>query len=78
MSHISRFTAITTLALICSSDLVNMPVASAWDSDSKFNPNPTHSYLTNWGIDQLKAQYPELQQYRSQVVEGANTELHEL
>lgn len=79
MSYLSRFAAVTVLALICSNNLVNMPVASAWDSNAKLNPtHPTHSYLTEWGINQLKAQYPELQQYRNQVIEGANTELHEL
>lgn len=56
------------------------PPASAWDS-KKFahQPvHPTHSYLTEWAIDQLKAEAPELDQFRSELVEGANQELHEL
>lgn len=54
------------------------PGARAWDS-AKNNPtHPTHSYLTEWAIDQIKSQFPELQQFRSEIVEGANQELHEL
>lgn len=52
--------------------------AQAWDS-SKWNPtHPTHTYLTAWAIDQLKARCPELAPFRTQIVEGANQELHEL
>jgi hypothetical protein len=51
----------------------------AWDSVAKLSPvHPTHSYLTESGIDALAAQYPELQAFRAQIIEGANTELHEL
>jgi hypothetical protein len=56
--------------------------ASAWDSRKfKFLSHiihPTHSYLTEYAIDSLAAQYPELNQYRTQLVDGANEELHEL
>lgn len=52
--------------------------ALAWDS-VKHNPtHPTHSYLTGYAIDQLGAARPELRQYRQQLIEGANSELHEL
>jgi hypothetical protein len=45
----------------------------SWDS-KKGNPtHPTHSYLTEWGIDQLKGQYPELERYRQQILAGANS-----
>ena len=53
---------------------------SAWDS-KKFTHqpvHPTHSYLTEWGIDQLKAEAPELNQFPAEIIEGANQELHEL
>src|SRR4051812_17668108 len=54
------------------------PGAKAWDS-IKHNPtHPTHSYLTEFGIDQLAPSRPELRQYRAQLIEGANQELHEL
>jgi len=54
------------------------PRVGAWDS-KKWNPtHPTHSYLTEWAIDQLKAGAPELDQFRDQIVDGANQELHEL
>jgi hypothetical protein len=50
-----------------------------WDSKSGFNPtHSTHTYLVDWAIDQLKADWPELQRYHDQLVEGANQELHEL
>ena len=53
--------------------------AMAWDSASWKNPtHPTHSYLTEWAIDQLKNPLPEIQQFRTQLLEGANAELHEL
>lgn len=56
--------------------------AAAWDS-AKFKwlttiVHPTHSYLTEYAIDQLVADFPELDTYRGVIVEGANQELHEL
>ena len=56
--------------------------AWAWDS-AKFKwltpiVHPTHSYLTEYAIDQLAAKYPELSKYRDVIIEGANQELHEL
>lgn len=56
--------------------------ALAWDS-AKFEwltpiVHPTHSYLTEYAIDQLAEEYPALRQYGGILVEGANTELHEL
>jgi hypothetical protein len=69
---------VTILATFFFLNGCKIPSANAWDS-KKGNPtHPTHSYLTEWAIDQLNSQYTELQQYRTQVVEGANTELHEL
>jgi hypothetical protein len=56
----------------------NASSAKAWDSKSGNPTHPTHSYLTEWAIDQLKTQLPELQQYRTLLLDGANTELHEL
>ncbi len=52
----------------------------AWDSTSFAARviHPTHSYLTEYAIDQLKNTFPELETYRRQLVEGANTEEHEL
>jgi hypothetical protein len=50
----------------------------AWDSQDGNPTHATHSYLTEFAIDSLKAQYPELQTYRAQIVDGANRELHEL
>jgi hypothetical protein len=71
------------LALLVVASLLSIanPV-SAWDS-AKFKwltpiVHPTHSYLTEYALDQLQGQYPELKQYRDVVVEGANQEMHEL
>ena len=72
--HIALAAAFATL-------LVGSPVA-AWDS-AKFKwltpiVHPTHSYLTEYAIDQLADKYPELGTYRAVIIEGANHELHEL
>lgn len=50
----------------------------AWDSADGNPTHATHSYLTEYAIDALKGQYPELQTYRAQIVDGANRELHEM
>src|SRR5215469_4743177 len=51
--------------------------ALCWDS-AKGNPtHATHSYLTEWALDQLKGEFPELERFRAQLIEGANQELHE-
>ena len=35
--------------------------------------------ITSWAIDQLKSEFPELDAYRGDIIDGANaTELHEL
>jgi hypothetical protein len=72
------FRSVIILGLTVTLYLANIHSANAWDS-AKGNPtHPTHSYLTEWGLDRLKSQYPELQQYRDQILAGANSELHEL
>lgn len=69
---------ISTLLLLGNITL-GVPTALAWDSDSWKNPtHPTHTYITEWAIAQLKTQAPELQQFQKQIIEGANAELHEL
>lgn len=71
------------LALSVSSLVADVAApAFAWDS-AKFKSlakiiHPTHSYLTEYAIDQLAAKYPELEQYRDTIIEGANQEMHEL
>jgi len=56
--------------------------ALAWDS-AQFEwltpiIHPTHSYLTEYAIDQIREEYPVLDEYRDILIEGANAELHEL
>lgn len=55
-------------------DLVQQP----WDSQDGNPTHATHSYMVETAIDGLKGVYPELQTYRSYIVDGANRELHEL
>ena len=50
----------------------------AWDSQAGNPTHATHSYLTEYAVDQLSGQYPELATYRATLVDGANRELHEL
>jgi hypothetical protein len=71
--------ALTVLA----ASLASTPLpAWAWDS-AKFEwltsiVHPTHTYLTEFAIAKLKAEHPEVSQYASVLIEGANQELHEL
>lgn len=56
--------------------------AQAWDS-AKFEwltdiVHPTHSYMTEFAINELAAEFPELSEYGLALVEGSNQELHEL
>jgi hypothetical protein len=75
-----RQSIIFTLTFVLFLNIVlPIPAAWAWDSDSWQNPtHPTHTYITEWAVDQIKTQAPELQQFQKQVIEGANAELHEL
>ncbi|MGE0487595.1 MAG: hypothetical protein AB7S38_00120 [Vulcanimicrobiota bacterium] len=54
--------------------------AAAWDSRHSNPTHPTHSYLTEWAIDQLADQYPALKApaVRKALLDGANSECHEL
>ena len=52
--------------------------AWAWDSAAGNPTHPTHSYFTEWALERLQLEYPELQEYRSIIIDGANEELHEL
>lgn len=49
-----------------------------WDSQAGNPTHATHSYLTEYAVDQLSRQLPELASYRATLVDGANRELHEL
>ena len=50
----------------------------AWDSQGGNPTHATHSYLTEYAVDNLSGWYPELATYRSTIVDAANQELHEL
>jgi hypothetical protein len=52
--------------------------ALAWDSESSANPTrPTHTLLTRFALDKVKSEYPKALEFRQQMVEGANYELHD-
>jgi hypothetical protein len=77
-----RYRLATVISVAISLVLITTltPRISAWDS-KKFalQPiHPTHSYLTEWAVDQLKADFPEVDQFRNDLIDGANQELHEL
>lgn len=63
-----HFLAFAALALLFSAP------AAAFDSEPLLGS--THSYMTEYGID--NAGSTELDKYREQIVAGSNTELHEL
>jgi hypothetical protein len=52
--------------------------SQAWDSQAGNPTHATHSYLTEYAIDALRTEYPELEAFRAKLVDGANLELHEL
>ena len=73
-----RLLIVTLTVALCTTAVGLVRQAIAWDS-IKGNPtHPTHSYLTEWAVDQLKAAFPEVQAFRVQLIDGANQELHEL
>ena len=52
--------------------------AAAWDS-AQWNPtHPTHTYLTEYAIRELRGAHPNVDRYRKQLIAGSNTEIHEL
>jgi hypothetical protein len=68
-------------AVIAAFSVVGSP-AGAWDS-ARFElltriVHPTHSYLTEYAVGRLAERYPELGTYAPILIEGANSELHEL
>lgn len=49
-----------------------------WDSAGGNPTHATHSYLTEHALDTLEGYHPDLATYRTNVLSGANLELHEL
>jgi hypothetical protein len=49
-----------------------------WDSQSGNPTHATHSRFVEFAIDGLKGPFPELVTFQTQIIEGANQELHEL
>ncbi len=65
------------LALLFVNSIIFIP-ARAWDSKGSNPTHSTHSYLTEWALDQLQVLNPELSRYRKEIIEGSNQELHEI
>lgn len=88
MSRLLSLTALTTLLLTLTACAGSAPTATnplpldehqaQWDSQDGNPTHATHSYMAEYAIDQLKATYPEVQTYRSQLVDGSNREIHDL
>jgi hypothetical protein len=73
-----RRLVVTLTIALCTAAVGLVRQAIAWDSRKSNPTHPTHSYLTEWAVDQLKLELPEVQVFRAQLIDGANQELHEL
>jgi hypothetical protein len=62
----------------CSAPVDTDSTEQDWDSQGGNPTHATHSYLTEHALDTLQGVHPELVTYRSEIVTGANLELHEL
>ena len=49
-----------------------------WDSQGGNPTHATHSYLTEYAVDHVGVEFPEVKGFKSFLVDGANQELHEL
>lgn len=58
--------------------LLRVHPAAAWDSANRNPTHPTHTYLTEYAIRELKHEHPDVDNYRKQLIAGSNTEIHEL
>jgi hypothetical protein len=70
--------AISVVLLGCSAPAETDTTEQDWDSQGGNPTHATHSYLTEHALDSLSWEHPDLVTYRSNVVAGANLELHEL
>lgn len=68
-----QFTAFAVLTALFVSD-----AASAWDSSTRNPTHPTHTYLTEYSVKELRGTYPDVGTYSKQLIDGANAEMHEL
>lgn len=47
-----------------------------WDSYDGNPKSPTHTRITEWGLEQLRHEFPALYAHRHALIEGANAEMH--
>jgi hypothetical protein len=71
------FAKMVALALLFIAIVTSLS-ALGWDSARGIPKRSTHSYLTEWAIEQVKERFPQIEAFRNPLVEGANQELHEL
>lgn len=48
-----------------------------WDSAEGNPTHPTHSYFTEYAIKELRTDFPEVEEFKKPLIDGANMELHE-
>ncbi|MGV3526628.1 MAG: hypothetical protein ACO1RX_20590 [Candidatus Sericytochromatia bacterium] len=67
-----------TCRMMCCGLLLWAWPAQAWDSQSGNPTHATHSYFTEWALARLAPEHEMLRRYGPILIEGANSELHEL
>ncbi len=50
----------------------------AWDSSGGNPAHPTHTYLTEYAIQELRYKYTDVDTYRADLIAGSNFEIHDL
>jgi hypothetical protein len=73
------FAASSFVILACSAPADGLDqTEQGWDSAGGNPTHATHTYLTEHALDSLEADHADLATYRSEILAGANLELHEL
>jgi hypothetical protein len=49
-----------------------------WDSAGGNPTHATHSYMTEYAVQELRHSYPDVYTYRADLIAGANAEIHDL
>ncbi|MHB0912687.1 MAG: hypothetical protein ACYC2Y_04490 [Armatimonadota bacterium] len=52
--------------------------ANAWDGKDWNPTTSSHTYMAEYAVTEARQYFPEVGEYSKQLIEGANTELHEL
>ena len=71
----------TAVFVACAAQPADEPTGSDqlhWDSADGNPTHPTHSILAEYAIKTVKAEQPEVNLYKQDIIDGANLELHDL